>query len=71
MNNYIAASSADFAQKVWSALTSSTALIIYAAIILILILVLAVKLIVGEQKRVSEIKQREEDSKNILIEEDR
>ncbi len=65
MNNYIAASSADFAQKVWSALTSSTALIIYAAIILILILVLAVKLIVGEQKRVSEIKQREEDSKNV------
>lgn len=65
MNNYIAATSADFAQKVWSALTSSTALIIYAAIILILILVLAVKLIVGEQKRVSEIKQREEDSKNV------
>ncbi len=65
MNNYIAASSADFAQKVWSALTSSTALIIYAAVILVLILVLAVKLIVGEQKRVSEIKQREEDSKNV------
>ncbi|MDE6505595.1 MAG: AAA family ATPase [Clostridia bacterium] len=64
MNNYIAASGG-FAQKIWEALTSSTALIIYAAVILVLILVLAVKLIVGEQRRVAEIKRREEENGNM------
>ncbi len=56
--NYICAafSFTEFMGKVWDALTSKTALIVYSAIILAIILVLVVRAVVTEQRRTAEIK---------------
>ncbi len=70
--NYICAafSFTEFMGKVWDALTSKTALIVYSAIILAIILVLVVRAVVIEQRRTAEIKhnaqlkqEAEEDAK--------
>ncbi len=61
MFNLISAFSfSDFWVKAWDALTSKTALIVYAAIILVLILALVVRVALNEQKRVAEIKANDE-----------
>ncbi len=56
--NYICAafSFTEFMGKIWDALTSKTALIVYSAIILAIILVLVVRAVVTEQRRTAEIK---------------
>ena len=42
--------------KIWNRLTSRTALFIYAGIILVLIIAIIIRVIVGEYKRVSIMK---------------
>ena len=60
MANLISAFSfAEFMGEVWDALTSKTALIVYAAIILVLILFLVIRVIVNEHRRVEEIQEND------------
>ncbi len=60
MANLISAFSfAEFMGEVWDALTSKTALIVYAAIILVLILFLVIRVIVNEYRRVEEIQEND------------
>ncbi|MBD5584033.1 MAG: AAA domain-containing protein [Clostridia bacterium] len=50
----------EFMGDVWNALTSKIALIVYSAVILLLVLILVIRVVVGEQKRVAEIKHNKE-----------
>ena len=60
MANLISAFSfAECMGEVWDALTSKTALIVYAAIILVLILFLVIRVIVNEHRRVEEIQEND------------
>ncbi|MDE6667120.1 MAG: hypothetical protein K2K38_02080, partial [Clostridia bacterium] len=60
MTNLISAFSfAEFFGNVWDALTSKIALIVYASIILVLILVLVIRLIINEHRRIAEIQEND------------
>ena len=50
----------EYADKVAAALTSRTALIVYAALILVIVIVLAIRVVLNEHKRVAELRRFEE-----------
>ena len=60
MANLISAFSfVEFMGNVWDALTSKITLIVYSALILIMILVIVIRVVVSEHKRVAEIEESE------------
>ena len=58
-DNLISAAVPAFLYKLRDAVTSRTALIVYACILLVFILALAIRVMVGEQRRADELKERE------------